>query len=97
MSDILQNAQAYDGTNTTRVDTPGMNNGQAIVDKPGVVGFDCSGFYDHVMKESGYDTGTRTGVEGYKSRTDVIQNVDPLDVRPGDTVIFDKHIGVGDS
>jgi len=57
MSAIVQNALRYNTTNTQRVDILGRNTGQIVPNLEQqngdpVIGFDCSGYYYHVMRES---------------------------------------------
>lgn len=91
MSDILQNANLYTPTNTARVDVGGQNAGQTVAGQSGVVGFDCSGYYYHVMRESGYDI-SHMSTSAY-AQSSAIQDVANADVRPGDTVFFEGHMG----
>src|SRR5574340_93105 len=91
MSDILTNAQRYDSSNTERVDMIGLNYGQPVADRPGVIGFDCSGYFFHVMRESGYPV-EHVWVDAYR-QSPMFESVALADVEPGDAVFFQGHMG----
>ena len=57
-----------------------------------VIGFDCSGYFYHVMRESGYGIGRASAASYLKSGnfTDVYYD----DVKPGDMINFVNHIGI---
>jgi len=94
MSDISQNATRYDTSNTQRVDTIVKNNGQVYSGSGNTtkIGFDCSGYFYHVMRESGYGI-ERLTASGYQ-KSNKFYDVSSSNIRPGDMINFGNHIGI---
>jgi hypothetical protein len=95
MSDIVHNALRYDANNTRRVDVPANNTGQQTgleYNKMPIIGFDCSGYYYHVVRESGYSI-ARECTSSYLI-SQQFTDISWKDVLPGDMINFGNHIGI---
>ena len=96
MSDIAINAIRYYGlVNARRSDSPNPHNGEFVGKEDNGeadIGFDCSGFFCHVMVESGYSINYET-TGGY-SISKAFTTISKEEVLPGDMITFTKHMGI---
>ena len=96
MSDVAKNALRYYGiTNAIRSDAPNPHNGQVVgklSDGSAILGFDCSGFFCHVMIESGYRINYEP-CDGYLKSAS-FETISENELKPGDMILFTGHIGI---
>jgi hypothetical protein len=98
MDTILYNSYRFSAANSARVSIAGKNSGQYTTD--GRFGFDCSGFVNYVLRNSGYAVGylpTSATFDAQKDLTNAAAEwqtaIAAKDVRQGDLVYFNGHVG----
>ena len=100
MSDILTNALRYNTDNTFRSDGAGNNRGNQRNADGSQIGFDCSGYAYHVLRESGYDVPyaqTSAVFDGPDNlKADWATNLNPKTqaIPPGTLAYFEGHVGI---
>ncbi|MFC5521441.1 NlpC/P60 family protein [Polaromonas jejuensis] len=102
MDKLLYNAYRFSSANSARIENGNGKNNVGAVTSDGRYGFDCSGFVNYVVKNSGYKVDNYTSTaqtvkadgslttEGAKWQ----QTINTDQARQGDLVYFQGHVGI---